>query len=392
MIKQLQNALQELGINPVSQIEFEENATKTVVVGMSGGVDSAVAALLVKAQGYKVIGIFMKNWDDQSGACTSEEDYKDVARVADQLEVPYYTFNFAQDYKERVFKSFLIGYEQGITPNPDILCNSEIKFDTFYKQAKLLGADYLATGHYCQIFKNHNHFYLKKAIDLNKDQSYFLHYINPLLFKDLMFPLGNLTKPLVRKIASTFQLANANKRDSTGICFIGKTKFSEFILQYIKEKEGYFVDFDTKEIVGKHLGQHLYTLGQRKGLGLGGAGEPWYVVAKDKTSANVFVARGEEHSALYADELYLEEIHWLIDIPEVPFKCHAKIRYRQADQACELFYENTLFKVVFAKPQRAITPGQSIVFYQDDICLGGGFIVKTGQSYYDQGKNIKDFK
>ncbi|MBY0530056.1 MAG: tRNA 2-thiouridine(34) synthase MnmA [Rhabdochlamydiaceae bacterium] len=346
---------------------------KTVVVGMSGGVDSAVSALLLKEQGYDVIGLFMKNWEekDESGACRSEADYADVVRIAEQIGIPYYAVNFVQHYWDNVFSHFLHELKLGYTPNPDILCNREIKFKVFLEKALALGADYLATGHYCQIDQGK----LLKGRDPNKDQSYFLYTLSKETLGKVLFPVGGIEKSEVRKIAESHQLANAKKKDSTGICFIGKRDFKEFISQYITYSQGNFETLSGK-VVGRHDGAAYYTLGQRKGLGIGGPGEAWFVVAKDIERNVVFVEQGEDHPALYKENLTATEMSWISgEAPPLPFECTAKVRYRQPDQPCviEAIEQDRIF-VRFLTPQRAITPRQAIVFYQNDVCLGGALI------------------
>jgi tRNA-specific 2-thiouridylase len=363
--------------------------TKTVVIGMSGGVDSSVAAILLKKQGYNVIGLFMKNWEelDDNGVCSSEKDYADVISVCEQLEIPYYSVEFIEEYRKQVFDDFIINYEKGLTPNPDILCNREIKFKVFFEKAMELGADYLATGHYCRIGKYNGEFALVKGDDPGKDQSYFLHEINGDVLDRVLFPLGSIHKAEVRKIASKFNLSNKNKKDSTGICFIGERNFKEFLSRFITFKPGSFVNLDGT-VVGTHSGASFYTIGQRKGLGLGGPGEPWYVIDKNMDKNEVIVERGENHPALYAHELWVDDIHWInprIEWQEKQLFC--KIRYRQSDQKCFLEKQDTGFHITFPEPQRAITPGQSIVFYMDNgedrICLGGGVIKKRGPSLFE---------
>lgn len=368
----------------VSKEAVARNSTLRVVVGMSGGVDSSVCAALCKAQGYETIGIFMRNWEeiDEHGKCSAEEDYADVISVCEKLEIPYYSLNFSENYKEQVFSDFLKEYELGYTPNPDILCNKEIKFKVFYEHAKSLGADFLATGHYCQaeIHSETGKPVLLKGKDNNKDQSYFLYAIEGEVLRDVMFPIGHLEKPQVRELAKKFGLATQNKKDSTGICFIGERDFKGFLSQYIKESKGNFINYDTQEVMGPHDGQCFYTIGQRKGLGIGGPGAPWFVVDKDREKNIVFVAQGEDHPALYANSLKASEINWIKE-PQFPIKCRAKIRYRQPDQDCIVdLDENGELVVKFDHAQRAITLRQSVVFYQNDICLGGGVITDKGAS------------
>lgn len=358
---------------------------KTVVVGMSGGVDSSVSAFLLKEAGYQVIGLFMKNWEetDERGVCKASKEYEDVQRVSQQLGIPCYSVNFVEEYRESVFAQFLADYQAGLTPNPDILCNREIKFKVFLDKAMSLGADFLATGHYCRLDEKS---LLLKGSDPDKDQSYFLHAVNQEAFKRVLFPIGHLTKKEVRSIARKANIATAEKKDSTGICFIGKRDFKPFLSQYLKGKPGPFQTLDGQE-VGRHDGVAFYTLGQRKGMGLGGEGEAWFVVGKDLARNVVYVERGASHPALYADELYAPHLTWIGKPPsDHPFRCSAKVRYRQKDQSCTLFLSDG--RVVFDSPQRAITPGQSVVFYENDRCLGGGTILSAGPSYHEMEKSL----
>lgn len=373
--------LKEFGFT-LSPEEYSLNQQKTVVVGMSGGVDSSVAALLVKLLGYKVIGLFMKNWDETNpdGRCTADEDYQDVIKVCEKIGIPYYSVNFVQEYWDNVFQEFLTDYKLGLTPNPDILCNREIKFKVFYQRARLLGADYLATGHYCQL-KDSN---LHKAVDSLKDQTYFLYAVDRPVFEHVLFPIGHLPKPKVREIAARYDLATKEKKDSTGICFIGERNFKNFLSQYISGVQGNFVDLEGK-VLGKHDGVCFYTLGQRKGLGIGGPGAAWFVVGKKTENNEVILAQGEDHPALYADELVATELNWLIPMKSEDFRCHAKIRYRQTEQPCEVFFTNSGVRVKFDVPQRAMTPRQSIVFYDGSLCIGGGIIESISPNYYELG-------
>ena len=365
------------------------SSKKTVVVGMSGGVDSSVSALLLKQQGYHVIGLFMKNWEeqDENGICRSAEDYDDVQRVCEQLAIPYYAVNFVAEYRNQVFSQFVEDFKKGLTPNPDVLCNREIKFKVFLDKALELGADFLATGHYCQNSCIQQTRCLMKGADPQKDQSYFLYTLKESILEKVLFPVGHLQKEEVRQIAREHHLATCDKKDSTGICFIGERHFRTFLSQYVAMQPGTFETLGGK-IVGKHQGAAFYTLGQRKGLAIGGAGEAWFVVGKDMSRSVVFVEQGADHPALYSDELFATELSWLSDIPpSLPFACRSKIRYRQADQPCVIqTIENGHAWVTFPDAQRAITPGQSIVFYDGLICLGGGVITRPGASYYELGK------
>ncbi|WP_068471187.1 tRNA 2-thiouridine(34) synthase MnmA [Candidatus Protochlamydia phocaeensis] len=367
------------------------NQNKTVIVGMSGGVDSSVSALLLKQQGYRVIGLFMKNWEekDENGVCRSAYDYEDVRRVCEQIDIPYYAVNFVEDYWNQVFTQFLADFKKGLTPNPDILCNREIKFKVFLDKAMELGADYLATGHYCQNVFHDGHPSLVKGMDANKDQTYFLYTLNRRILDKVLFPVGGLEKSEVRNLARQSRLATSEKKDSTGICFIGKRDFRTFLSQYIAMQPGCFETLQGKK-VGQHLGTAYYTLGQRKGLGIGGPGEAWFVVGKDIERGIVFVEQGADHPALYCDELFATDLSWIAEQPPVlPFSCQAKVRYRQIDQPCTIQkIEAGKAWVTFANPQRAVTPGQSIVFYEGTHCLGGGVIQQAGPSYYQQGKPL----
>lgn len=351
---------------------------QTVVVGMSGGVDSSVAALLLKQAGYKVIGLFMKNWEEKTaeGVCTSAQDYEDMRRVCDQIDIPYYGVNFVEEYKNQVFSQFIEDFKKGLTPNPDILCNREIKFKVFMDKAMELGADFLATGHYCQNQKIEGKQHLVKSVDLGKDQTYFLYTIQEHTLQKVLFPIGHLQKENVRKIAQEHQLITYNKKDSTGICFIGERHFRTFLSQFIPMQPGEFQTLDGKK-VGIHAGAAFYTLGQRKGLGIGGPGEAWFVVDKCMQKNIVFIEQGEDHPALYSSELIASELSW-VNLPptDFPFFCSSKVRYRQEDQPCIIQkIENGRAYVSFPFPQRAVTPGQSIVFYNQSLCLGGGMIV-----------------
>lgn len=341
---------------------------KTVVVGMSGGVDSSVSALLLKAQGYEVIGLFMKNWEETvDGKCQASKEYEDVVKVCDLLGIQHYSVNFVEEYRTQVFAQFLADYKAGLTPNPDVLCNREIKFKVFLEKAIELGADYLATGHYCRLDSEGR---LLRGLDPDKDQSYFLHAVKQEAFKKVLFPIGHLPKKEVRRLAKEAGLATAEKKDSTGICFIGKRDFKPFLSQYLAIQPGHFETL-SGEVVGKHDGAAFYTLGQRKGMGLGGEGDAWFVVGKDAMRNVVYVERGADHPALFRTELFAKELTWIGDAPELPLRCTAKIRYRQKDSPCTLYSDG---RVVFDEPQRAVTAGQSVVFYQDDICLGGSVI------------------
>lgn len=348
---------------------------KTVIVGMSGGVDSSVSALLLKQQGYRVIGMFMKNWEetDENGKCRASADYDDVVKVCEQLDIPYYSVNFVEEYRTQVFAQFLADLEAGFTPNPDILCNREIKFKAFLEKAISLGADYLATGHYCQTNEDGE---LLKGADPGKDQSYFLHAVPSSALQKVLFPVGHLMKTQVRAIAKEHGLATSEKKDSTGICFIGKRDFKEFTGRYLGYKKGNFENL-VGEVIGQHDGVAYYTIGQRKGLMIGGPGDAWFVVGKDIPRNVVIIEQGEDHPSLYKSELTADRLCWVSGSPpQIPYACQAKVRYRQPDQPCVIErIEDGVAHVRFLTPQRAITPRQSIVFYDGDRCLGGASIL-----------------
>ncbi len=351
--------------------------TKTVVLGMSGGVDSAVSAYLLQQQGYNVVALFMHNWDEEEdGCCTAEQDFEDVKRVSDKLGIPYYSVNFAKQYRERVFGYFLDEYSKGRTPNPDVLCNREIKFGPFLEYAKALGADYIATGHYCGIEHTDNAHYLLKARDQSKDQTYFLNQLSQQQLKDVLFPLADMTKAEVRQLADKLGLVNAAKKDSTGICFIGERNFRKFLQNYLPCKEGEIVDINGKH-VGRHIGLMYYTLGQRRGLGLGGTQDGdgrWFVVDKDMRRNRLIVSHGDE-SVLYSRGLIASGANFIPQAPSANFTCTAKFRYRQSEQLVDVVLLNDdKLQVKFHEPQRAVTPGQFVVFYDERRCLGGATI------------------
>lgn len=353
--------------------------SKTVVVGLSGGVDSAVSALLLKQQGYHIVGLFMKNWEekDENGQCASAEDYEDVSRVCDILDIPYYGVNFAQEYWDSVFADCLEEFKKGYTPNPDVLCNREIKFKVLFEKARELGGDYLATGHYCRTRIHEDEAQLLKGIDPSKDQSYFLYTVKSDILRHVLFPIGGIPKNEVREIARRYNLPVHSKKDSTGICFIGERNFKEFLGQYITFEPGEFQTIEGK-VVGRHDGVPFYTIGQRRGLGIGGAGDAWFVVGKNVEKNIVFVAQGADHPSLYASGLYANELSWVSSkgAPERPITCSSKIRYRQEDKPCWIeAIEEGVAQVKFPEKQRAVTPRQSIVFYDGDVCLGGGMIM-----------------
>jgi len=353
-----------------------------VIVGMSGGVDSSVAAWLLREQGYQVEGLFMKNWeqDDKDGYCAAAQDLADAEAVCDKLNIHLHAVNFSEEYWQRVFSHFLSEYEQARTPNPDVLCNKEIKFKAFLNHALNLGADFIATGHYAKVKINNGQGELYKAKDREKDQTYFLHAVEPDALAKTLFPIGDYLKTEVRAFAKELGLATHNKKDSTGICFIGEKLFKAFLNEYILARPG-----NIQSVRGEKLGQHdglmFYTLGQRQGLGIGGvqesSEEPWYVVDKDIATNTLIVAQGKNHPMLYAQGLICGPIHWLGNYQDaLPLTCYAKTRYRQAEQACVIspMQENRRHYVMFSVHQRAVTPGQYIVFYDKNQCLGGAVI------------------
>ena len=360
------------------------NEQTRIIVGMSGGVDSAVAAALLKQQGYQVEGLFMKNWDEDDGSeyCTAREDLLDAMQVAGALDMELHTANFAGEYWDRVFAHFLEEYRAGRTPNPDILCNREIKFQAFLDHSLTLGADGIATGHYAQLDYPDHSARLLRAVDTNKDQTYFLHAVGADKFRRTLFPLGAIEKPEVRRLAEQFGFANHKKKDSTGICFIGERRFRDFLQQYLPAQPGRIED-DHGNLLGEHSGLMYYTLGQRQGLGVGGrsdSGEsPWYVAAKD-LARNVLVAvQGHDHVLLQSQQLNTSAVHWVAgEPPTLPAQLTAKTRYRQADQVCTVSDAGAgRVTVAFEQRQRAVTPGQSVVFYDGEVCLGGAVIEET---------------
>ena len=351
--------------------------TGRIVVGMSGGVDSSVAAALLKAKGYDVVGLFMKNWEE-TGPCPAEADANDVAEVAKILDIPFYTVNFAKEYREEVFSSFLKDLKAGLTPNPDVLCNREVKFKLLLQKSLSIGGAALATGHYASNVKRGEEFFLERAFDESKDQTYFLYTATQESLAKTLFPLAHLTKKEVRRIAGLLRLPVAEKKDSTGICFIGERNFREFLRPYVGTTPGPMTTPEGKQ-VGTHEGLAYYTIGQRKGLAIGGEGEAWFVVDKDVEANRLIVVQGAAHPSLFASGLIAHNAHWISGAaPQFPHQCTAKIRYRQPDQPCtvETNADGTL-SVSFETKQRAITPQQSIVFYDGTICLGGAFISKN---------------
>jgi len=354
---------------------------------MSGGVDSSVAALLLQKSGYDVYGVFMKNWDDRHAICSAEDDYADAISVCKKLNIPLKKIDYTNQYKDKVFKQFLDDHVHGLTPNPDILCNKEIKFEVFQNYAKEIGATKIATGHYADKYDDSSTSYLKKAIDLSKDQSYFLHQLGQSELKDTIFPLGKILKKDVRIIAKKYSLINHNKKDSTGICFIGERKYNDFVGQYLTVDKGNIKSLDG-EILGTHSGHIYFTIGQRKGLGIGARltseDKPWYVVKKDIDNNIVFVAQGENHPALFSEQIIVDHINWINLKPKTfPKKYYAKVRYRDKDKLCTIFsLDNDTYLIKFKSKQKAITPGQSIVLYNEDgICAGGGIITRRDIPY-----------
>jgi len=355
---------------------------KKVVIGMSGGVDSSVAAWMLKEQGYEVIGLFMKNWedDDSDEYCSARQDWLDVVSVADLIGIDVEAVNFAAEYRERVFADFLREYAAGRTPNPDVLCNAEIKFKAFLDHAMSLGADAIATGHYARVRHEGGQVRLLKAIDASKDQSYFLHRLTQSQLANVLFPLGEIPKTDVRQIAEQIGLPNARKKDSTGICFIGERPFREFLNRYLPRAPGPIKTPDGKT-VGEHMGLAFFTLGQRKGIGLGGSqdgnGDAWYVARKDIANNTLYVAQGHEHDWLLANQLCAMDASWIAGAMPLPGQYSAKTRYRQTDATCSLLpgeKDPLGFELTFPEAQWAVTPGQSAVLYDGEICLGGGII------------------
>ena len=361
---------------------FEFETENRIVVGMSGGVDSSVAALLLKQQGYDVVGVFMKNWEetDEDGVCTATADYEDVRRVSEQIGIPYYTVNFAKEYRERVFSYFLEEYRAGRTPNPDVLCNCEIKFKAFLDFALRTGASALATGHYARLRREGNAVRLLRAADAGKDQTYFLAGLTQAQLARAMFPVGGLQKKELRTIAAEAGLATALKKDSTGICFIGERNFKRFLMQYLPAQPGEIVTLSGK-VIGRHDGLMYYTLGQRRGLGIGGqregSGESWFVIGKD-LARNLLIVQQGEHEELFSLGLHAPQMHFVAGEAQArTFECTAKFRYRQPDQAVRVTIDREGCTIDFLQPQRAVTPGQWAVLYDGEVCLGGGPIGET---------------
>lgn len=355
---------------------------KTVVVGLSGGVDSSVSAYLLKKQGFNVKALFMQNWQSEPGeVCTSEIDFKDASEVCDKLDIPLHRANFSDEYWDRVFKNFLREHKKGRTPNPDILCNREIKFKSFLDYAFNIGADFIATGHYARIVEQNNFKYLARAKDIDKDQTYFLHEVSEKEFSKCIFPLSDLTKTEVRKIAEEQNLITANKKDSVGICFVGERNLKDFLNRFIAFKKGDIKD-ETGNIIGEHQGSILYTEGQRQGLMIGGVkGKdelPWYVYKKDIPNNQIFVCQGGNNPLLMNNGLYLDSINWINNINyDYPLECKVQVRHQHTPVNSVLIKDVNGIKVTFDEQIRAIAPGQSAVFYNDNLCLGGGIIAKT---------------
>jgi len=354
-------------------------SNEKIIVGLSGGVDSSVAALVLLEKGFHVEALFMKNWDedDDDKYCNAAEDLLDAQQVAEKLGIKLHTVNFSHEYWEDVFEHFLSEHKKGRTPNPDVLCNQRIKFKAFLDYAKDLGANKIATGHYARIINNDGHYLLKAGVDGSKDQSYFLHLLNQDQLSQSLFPLGDLHKKQVREIALQNGFENAEKKDSTGICFIGERPFSDFLTTFLPKQQGDIVD-ENGHFIKHHHGLPFYTIGQRKGLKIGGgysdSPEPWFVADKLVESNEIIAVQGD-HPLLYHNTLVADSVHWIDQSPALPHKCSAKIRYRQASQKCQIMgIDDDCIQVDFSEPQRAITPGQSIVFYDRDICLGGSVI------------------
>ncbi len=356
------------------------NAKTRIIVGMSGGVDSSVSALLLKQQGYDVAGLFMKNWDEDDGTeyCTAKQDLADAENVCKKLGIDLHTANFASEYWDNVFEHFLAEYKAGRTPNPDILCNREIKFKVFMQYANILGADKIATGHYAQTTQTQGATFLHKGLDPAKDQSYFLHAVGEAEFERTLFPIGSLEKPRVRKIAQEHDLITHNKKDSTGICFIGERRFKDFLSQYLPAQPG-CIQTPEGQVIGEHNGLMYHTIGQRQGLGIGGVAgfneAPWFVAEKHLDSNTLIAVQGKNHQLLFKTHLDASQTHWINTPPkENAFRASAKTRYRQPDQPCTVNVKGSQLSIAFDEPQRAITPGQSVVLYLGSRCLGGAVI------------------
>lgn len=360
---------------------------KTVVIGMSGGVDSSVAAIILKEQGYNVIGLFMRNWDSSlnndflgnpnlnNNICPQEEDYNDALKVCEKLEIPLHRIDFVKEYWDYVFTYFLDELKKGRTPNPDIMCNKYIKFDMFIKEARKLGADYIATGHYARLKDGK----LLRGVDNNKDQTYFLSQLNQNQLKNVLFPIGDLEKPKVRELALKYDLITAKKKDSTGICFIGERNFKQFLENYLPNIPGDIIDIETNEVIGKHVGLMYYTIGQRKGLNLGGNEDRTFVVGKNLDKNVLYVAHGDNNKYLFTDSALIEQMNWIST--KRPHKCSAKFRYRQQDNDVEIeILDDEHILVHYPQKVKAVTPGQACVLYDKEECLGGGIIKEVYQN------------
>ncbi|MBE6114702.1 MAG: tRNA 2-thiouridine(34) synthase MnmA [Erysipelotrichaceae bacterium] len=372
--------------------------SKKVILGLSGGVDSAVAAYILKEQGYDVECAFMRNWDamanndflgnptNNDSQCPQEKDWEDACSVAEALGLKIHRIDFVKEYWDNVFQVFIDEYQKGRTPNPDILCNKYIKFDYFLKFALELGADYVATGHYARVDHTKEEEIMLRGLDNNKDQTYFLCQLNQYQLSKTLFPIGELQKSEVRKIANELQLRIANKKDSTGICFIGERNFREFLKNYIPMKEGNIIEYETGKVVGKHQGVMYYTIGQRKGLGIGGPGGPWFVIGKSVTKNELYVAQGAEDQWLFTNSCLVKGVNWISPKRfEGKLDCTAKFRYRQADKEVTLSWINdTDLLVEYKNPVSSVTPGQEAVFYQGEVCLGGGVI----EEVYKNGEKV----
>lgn len=369
---------------------FFPKKKKKVILGMSGGVDSSVSAWLLKKQGYEVVGVFMKNFDPliflgkenletKKSGCHWYEDQEDARAVAEKLKINFEVWNFEKQYYQEVMGYFLQEYKNGRTPNPDVMCNRQIKFGAFFEKAMRAGADYIATGHYARVKKKGGRYILLKGKDLKKDQSYFLSAVKAQALSKTIFPLGNLTKTEVRALAQKINLPSKDKPDSQGICFVGEVDLKDFLSQHISDVPGDIIDLDTRQTIGRHDGLSWYTIGQRKGMKVGGTGIPLYVAGKNIKKNELYVVKGNYNPKLFTDNLKADNLIWINDQPRIPNKLKAKIRYRQPDQTCLLEWqeEPKVLRVKFAEPQRAVTPGQSIVFYDNDICLGSGIILNT---------------
>lgn len=358
------------------------NDNKKIIVGMSGGVDSSVAAVLLKQQGYDVIGLFMHNWNekDDDGICSSDEDYAYVREVCDKIDIPYYTVNFSKEYWDKVFTYFLDELKQGRTPNPDVMCNKEIKFKAFLNFAMGLNAKYLATGHYARIGQSGDRKTLLRGIDDNKDQTYFLYNLGQNELSKIMFPIGSLQKKMVREIAHKHDLATASRKDSMGICFIGERNFNKFISKYLPSQSGDIVDIITDNKIGRHDGLMHYTIGQRKGLGIGGTStnsRPYFVAKKDIKNNILYAVQGDD-DVLYSDGCIISNLSFVSgQIPAQQFQATVRLRHRQKDKPCDVIVENDTAQIKFHEKQRAVAPGQSAVLYQGDVCLGGGIIERA---------------